>query len=743
MNYTILFQSAVCVAMIHSFALAEEVATFSTIPVELGESQESIIRKAAQVVPTSNQLDALKNEFIAFINMGPNTFTCKEWGDGKEDPKVFDLKTLDTDQWCRVMKTAGMKMVIMTVKHHDGFCLWQTRYTDHGMMSSNFENGKGDILRELVQSCQKYGLKLGIYVSPADLYQMENPQGLYGNGSKATKRTIPRNVPGRPFKSTEKFEFEVDDYNEYFLNQLYELLTEYGPVNELWFDGAHPKSKGGQKYNYTAWKELIHKLAPKAVVFGREDIRWCGNEAGGTRASEWNVIPYQFDPLTSQQFPDITDNDIASREKLYAAKFLHYQPTEVNTSIREGWFYRDDTNQKVRNADDVFDIYERAVGGNSVLLLNIPPNREGKFSPADVQCLEEVGQRIRETYGTDLLKGAQGDVALLDDDLDTFVQLPGLSGELILSMSHPVTINRLVLQEAIAKCGERVEEHAVDAWIDGAWKEIAQATNIGYKRILRFPDVTTDKIRVRVLQSRSVPPGIAKVSAHFYKNRPPQLQATVSRENRVTLESVRHQFGWKSHGQDAAKNLGGTMVIHYTVDGTDPTASSPVYKAPFTMDCGMLKALAIAGGQAGPEFKVIVGYPKNAWTLAKSSGQEAGHEADKAFDGNDQTYWLTPSGQSSHFLELDLGTERLLSGFAYTPQKENAKGMMERGVIKTSQDGKSWSVLENFEFGNLINDPTKREHFFKKKVKARYIRVEATGIAAGGKELSIAELSLF
>lgn len=277
------------------------------------------------------------------------------------------------------MRDAGMKKVILTVKHHDGFVLWQSRYTDHGIMSTGFRQGKGDILKDLSQSCQKYGLKLGIYLSPADLFQIENEKGLYGNLSTYSKRTIPRRVEGRPFQNKKTFEFDVDDYNEYFLNQLFELLTEYGPVHEVWFDGAHPKTKGGQKYNYAAWRTLIHTLAPEAVIFGKEDIRWCGNEAGGTRKTEWNVIPYDADPHNLEGFRDLTEDDLGSRAQLYTAKYLHYQQAETNTSIREGWFYRDDVYQKVRSADDVFDIYERSVGGNSTFLLNIPPNRDGLF----------------------------------------------------------------------------------------------------------------------------------------------------------------------------------------------------------------------------------------------------------------------------------------------------------------------------------------------------------------------------
>lgn len=712
----------------------------NTIEIDAGDSQEVIIEKAAHVVPTPNQLAALQNEFIAFIHFGPNTFTRMEWGNGMEDPKIFDLKELDTDQWCEAMKAAGMKMVIITVKHHDGFVLWQSRYTKHGIMSSNFREGKGDILKDLSASCQKYGLKLGVYLSPADLYQIENPEGLYGNLSKYTKRTIPREVPGRPFANQTKFEFEVDDYNEYFLNQLFEILTEYGPVHEVWFDGAHPKRKGGQTYKYPAWKELIHKLAPKAVIFGREDIRWCGNEAGGTRPTEWNVVPYPENPDTTSHFPDMTDPVLGDREKLYQGKFLHYQQAETNTSIREGWFYRDDTHQKVRSADDVFDIYERAVGGNSTFLLNIPPNRDGKFSPADVEALKETGKRIRETYGKNLLAGAKGPKEVLDGNDDTYLQMKGNKKEFVVEMPSPVTINRVMLQEAIATNSERVEKHAIDAWIDGAWKEIAVSTNIGYKRILRFPEVTTDKLRFRLLESR-LTPAISHISAHYYKSRPPQLSFKQDVNGLVTIEPKLQDFGWNPHGQNAAGNLNVGYKIYYTTDGKEPDEQSAEYKEPFDMDRGELKAIAVLKGEKGALHSERLGLAKKDWKLQNASSEAKNTPATAAFDAKPNTYWRSEAGLPQ-FIALDLGAKETLNGFAYTPQTRNSEGMMAKGVIKISDDGKSWQKVESFEFGNLINDPTKRYHYFKQPVSARYVRIEATEIAAGGKVVAIAEIDL-
>ena len=714
----------------------------NTIAILPDDSRERIIEKAAHVVPTANQLSALRNEFIAFIHVGPNTFTRMEWGNGHEDPKVFDLKELHTDQWCAAMKAAGMKMVIITVKHHDGFVLWQSRYTKHGVMSTGFKNGRGDILKELTASCKKYGLKLGIYLSPADLYQIENPEGLYGNLSPYTERTIPREVPGRPFANKTRFKFVVDDYNEYFLNQLFELLTEYGPVHEVWFDGAHPKRKGGQKYNYAAWKELIHKLAPKAVIFGKEDIRWCGNEAGATRSTEWNVIPYAENPDTTSHFPDMTEENLGGRDQLYKGKFLHYQQAETNTSIREGWFYRDDTFQKVRSADDVFDIYERSVGGNSTFLLNIPPNREGKFSPEDEAVLREVGKRLKETYAKNLFTGSKAPAQVLDHNPDTYTVLKGEVKEIILTTPSPVTINRFMIQEAVATHSERVEKHAVDAWIGNEWKEIAVATNIGYKRILRFPEVTSTKFRLRVLESR-LDPAIASIGAYFYRTRPPRLEVARNKAGLVTIQPIQAAFNWKPHGENTTENLYKNMGIFYTTDGSTPTAGSHPYTGPFAWPKGQVKAVAIMNNETGTVVSEELGIAKNNWKITGFSGETGRNRSALAIDENPKSWWSVKKGEIAPYIAVDLGSSYRLKAFTYTPQKQNGRGMIAKGRIEVSADGENWQSAGSFEFGNLINDPTPRKYFFNATVTGRYVRLTATEIAGGDDTAAIAELDFF
>jgi alpha-L-fucosidase len=670
----------------------------STIAITETDTPDSILLKAAHVVPTDNQYEALKNEFIAFIHFGPNTFTRMEWGNGMEDPKIFNLQQLDTDQWCAAMKAAGMKMVILTAKHHDGFVLWQSRYTSHGIMSSPFQNGKGDIMKELSASCKKYGLKLGIYLSPADLFQIESKTGLYGNLSPVTKRTIPRPVEGRPFANTTTFEFEVDDYNEYFLNQLFELLTEYGPIDEVWFDGAHPKTKGGQQYNYLAWKKLIHTLAPKAVVFGKQDIRWCGNEAGRTRDTEWNVIPYDTDPALMNNFADLTNDSLGHPEQLYKAKFLHYQQAETNTSIREGWFYRDDTEQKVRSADDVFDIYERSAGGNSTFLLNIPPNRDGKFSQEDVSVLEEVGKRITATYANNLLQNAEAPAGLLDKRADTYQLVKDSTDALEIQTPAPVTINRFVVQEAVKTHGERVAKHRLDAWINNEWKEIASATNIGYKRILRFPEVTSDRFRLVITDSR-YHPVITDVAAHYYKTRPPQLSFQRTKEGLLSISPVQKIFNWNPHGENGAGNINSGIKIYYTTDGSAPSEKSTLYTAPFEFNGGPIKAVAFANNEMGAVATDRIGIAPTNWNTIEATGDQ---------------------------ILIDLGNSFTLSGFAYLPPTFTKSGLLQKGEIFTSMDSQKWESAGTFEFGNIVNDPSKRSFMFASPKQARYIKLTVT-----------------
>jgi alpha-L-fucosidase len=712
------------------------------VKVDINDLPETVIAKAASLVPTPNQLDALNNEFIAFVHFGPNTFTGREWGDGKEDPKVFDLKELDTDQWCEAMANAGMKMVILTAKHHDGFVLWQSRYTDHGIMSTDFESGKGDIMRDLAKSCHKYGLKLGVYLSPADLYQIESPDGLYGNGSLKTLRTIPRQVADRPFKNKTTFEFVVDDYNEYFLNQLFELLTEYGPISEVWFDGAHPKKKGGQTYDYAAWRKLIRTLAPNATIFGREDIRWCGNEGGFTRDEEWNSIPYAEDPNSMNDFMDLY-GELGSRSALakwQAPFYLHYQPAETNTSIREGWFYCDDTYQRVRSADDIFDIYERSVGGNSIFLLNIPPNKQGRFSDRDVAALNRVGDMIREVYSTDLLTESDRDYRLGDNDAQTFI---ALDKPIVIRLKTQTKLNRILLQEPIASYGERIESISIE-YLDSLdnWQPLADSHNIGHKRIVRFPTVYAKAVRIAASAYRAEPL-LSTVSAHYFPPRAPELMATRDADGRVCIKVRPSDFCWRDSQKSLTNNVDDEFTIYYTTDLSEPSSLSKRYVGPFYFEGGTIRAVAYLNGKAGAPSSDLLGLSKHLWCIKEVSSEKWDAPADAAIDENNVTYWQSDEGDEHPFITIDFDEVVSFNAFTYTPQTHHRESIIEAGVIEISLDAVNWIKVSDFFFGNMINFPTTRLVNLDKSYSGRYIRITPTAIAGGFSGASIASFDIY
>lgn len=730
------------------------------------ETADSIVTKAANVVPSPQQMDFQNDAFSCFVHFGPNTFTGVEWGSGKEDGSVFNPgEKYSTDQWCETAKAAGMKIMLITVKHHDGFCTWQTRYnTEHSVKSIPWKNGKGDVLRDLSNSCKKFGLKLGVYLSPADLYQLENEKGLYGNGSGYRKSTIPTDptsflsdptkIRADRSKDAPIFTVEADDYNRYFMNQLYEILTEYGSIHEVWFDGATPKTKGGQTYTKEKWFEIINKLAPEAVIFGGPDVRWCGNEGGHTRDAEYNVLPVEG---LVDSGVDRTDTDLGSNARLAeaakrGAKFLYYIVPETDTSIRSGWFWRNETEQTVRSANDVFDIYERATGGNGIFLLNVPPSKDGLMGERDVATLTEVGKRIRATYGNSvLMQGASSDqAAVLDGKIDTYWQADSSTGEFTVSFPSARKFNRVVLQEAIGNVGQRVIRHALDAKIDGKWKEIATAQVIGFRRILRFPEVETDAFRVRILDAR-LQPTVAKFSAHYYQPPAPSVEIIRNNEGLIVIQAARESvFTGKSHGQED-DSIKVPLAVHYTLDGTNPTALSPVFTKPLDIPAGgNFKAAAIAGGKIGPITETRISISKTGWKIQSVTSEEsADYSADKAIDGNPATMWhssWTKNTPHPHTLVIDLGRPCDVTGFTYLPRQDKAvpDGMIATGEVSTSPDGSTWSSPQPFTFGNLVNDPSERTFtFFAKPIRnTRYLRIVTKSGEAGKPYAAAAEIGV-
>ncbi|MHC1765544.1 MAG: alpha-L-fucosidase [Verrucomicrobiia bacterium] len=478
--------------------------------------RRTLLERAVAVRPSQRQIDWQRLEFIAFVHFGPNTFTDREWGTGQQDPAVFNPTALDCRQWVRVMKDAGMTQVILTAKHHDGYCLWPSRFTEHSVKNSPWRGGKGDVVRELADACREAGLKLGIYLSPADLNAIE--RGVYGK-TEAKPRVIPTPVEGWTPKSDYRREGVWDEYNTYFMNQLFELLTEYGEISEVWFDGANPKPGTGQRYAYSDWYALIRRLQPGAVIFGKgPDVRWCGNEAGHGRESEWSVVPL---PVPAEQFDwgDMTAADIGSLEKLRGAPYLHWYPSEVDVSIRPGWFWHGKENDRVKSLAKLKEIYFASVGNNAVLLLNIPPDRRGLIHENDAARLRELGSWLRTTVARNLATGAQAKAShtrqpaaefpashTVDGDLESYWSTEDWqnTAELTFQLPRNERFSIAMIQEQIRQ-GQRISNVAFDAWLDNEWRELGRGTTVGHKRLLHFEPVETDRVRLRILDSRVCP----------------------------------------------------------------------------------------------------------------------------------------------------------------------------------------------------------------------------------------------
>lgn len=700
-----------------------------------------IIRKSTLVVPTRNQYEWQKLEYIAFIHFGPNTFTAVEWGNGMEDPAVFNPTELDVNQWISVIKQAQMKLAMITAKHHDGFCLWPTTTSRHSVASSPWKDGKGDLLAELTAAAAKEGIRIGIYLSPADLHEIEREGGTYGNGSEPRLVKIPSD-PALQQTAKKVFEYELDDYNALFMNQLYEVLSQYGPVHEVWFDGANPKPGTGQTYRHDLWYAMIRELQPEAVIAIKgPDVRWCGNEAGYTRPDEWSVLPTPVHP-DEYSWPDKMDLDLGSREKLEGAKYLYWYPAETNTSIRSGWFYRDDQ-QYVKTVDQLVDNWYRSVGGNSVFLLNLTPDRRGLIPEPDASRLIETGRIISESFRTNLANGAvirasdtrrgHPATAMTDGNPKTFWKPAdgNESPEFIIELPAMTEFNRLVLMEDILTSGQRIEAFAVDIFEDGAWKQIAEGTTVGYKNIRRFPMVTADQVRVRILASR-ISPTIAE--AGIYKA-PEMLSNPRIRRDKEGTVTITTQTP--------------DPEIRYTLDGTEPDIHSPLFVKPFALPAGgTVKAIAVVDGGRKQSETIEARYDisSSKWSVVSPGNAHQGFGEERAIDGQASTFWHTPwsgnTGNHPHSLTVDLGETLELKGFSYLPRSDgNLSGVCERYRFEISSDGITWRKVSEGSFGNIRNNPVLQEIFFRQE-SARFIRFTSLSSVNNDPYLSVAEIGV-
>jgi alpha-L-fucosidase len=443
-------------------------------------------------LPATNQLAWHEMEMNAFVHFTTNTFTGKEWGYGDESPAIFNPTQYDADQWVRTFKETGFKGVILTCKHHDGFCLWPSQYTEHSVKNSPWKNGTGDVVRDVMRACKKYELKFGVYLSPWDRNHAN-----YGS----------------------------PEYLDYYRNQLKELFTTYGPVFEMWFDGANGGDgyyggkrekrsiQGSTYYQWPTTLQMVRDLEPEVIFFSDAGpgVRWVGNERGIAGETNWNTIT--------------TDTLFAGKagiEQLLntgSENGTHWIPAEVDVSIRKGWFYHSEEDSLVKTPEQLFEIYLTSVGRGSTLLLNIPPDRRGLIHEKDVASLKGFRDLLDAEFKTNLALNKKAEASsyrgknktyaphnLTDNNPDTYWStdddIATASFEINLDLVKP--IRYILLQEDI-RLGQRVKSFTVEVNKENTWEQVAAASTVGYKRILRLHGIKTDKVRINITASKACP----------------------------------------------------------------------------------------------------------------------------------------------------------------------------------------------------------------------------------------------
>jgi alpha-L-fucosidase len=443
-------------------------------------------------VPSAAQMRWHEMETNAFIHFTTNTFTDLEWGNGDESPSIFNPTSINVDQWITTLKNTGFKGVILTCKHHDGFCLWPSKYTEHSVKKSPFKNGQGDLVKDVSDACKTHGLKFGVYLSPWDRNHAE-----YGRAP----------------------------YIDYYRNQLKEIFTSYGPVFEMWFDGANGGTgyygganekrsiNGSQYYDWPATLNIVREMEPEVIFFSDAGpgVRWVGNERGVAGETNWNNIS-----------PDTLYAGKAGIEKLLNTGHengTHWIPAETDVSIRPGWFYHAREDSLVKSSEKLFEIYLTSVGRGSTLLLNVPPDRRGLIHENDVAALQGWRKMLNEEFRTNYAADAETEASdvrggshnydgsnVVDGDKETYWTTDDdvRSAWVEINFKEARLVKYIVIQEFI-QLGQRVKSFSVEAKVENEWKKIGEGTTIGYKRILKFDPVETTSVRVSIIDSKACP----------------------------------------------------------------------------------------------------------------------------------------------------------------------------------------------------------------------------------------------
>lgn len=636
-------------------------------------------------IPNERQIAWQELQYYGFVHFNMNTFSDREWGFGDEKPEQFNPTALDARQWARIAKEAGMKGLIITAKHHDGFVLWPSKYTEHSVKNSPWRDGKGDLIQEFVDACREYGLKVGIYYSPWD-----------------------RNHPdyGKP------------EYITYMRNQLTELLTNYGEIYEVWFDGANGGTGwyGGaneerkvDKFSYYDWPttiELVRTLQASAMLFSDAgpDVRWVGNEHGFAYETTWSNL------MRDSVYAGMPDFD---RWATGQENGTHWVPAESDVSIRPGWYYHAYEDHKVKTLPELMEIYYKSIGQNSSLLINFPVDTRGLIHEKDQEAILKMAAKVKEdfalnlakdasfTASTDRGKGYTADL-LHDGDFNTYWTTPDgqLQASVEMDFGKTVSFNRLLIQEFV-NLGQRVKAFSLEKEVNGNWEKIAEGTTIGYKRILRFADTEAQKIRINFLDGKGIPViseiGVYSAPALLY---PPKITRTPA--GKVTIEAAEPD-----------------LEVYFTTDGLAPKAGQNPYSDAFDLlQPATVQAIVVdpKTGKTSDPARVDFDLAKGNWKVISSETL-----AIRSIDERVNSYWTSKTND----LIIDLGQEVDLKGFTYLPmQARYPSGYIADFALEVSGDGKNWKRVTQGEFSNIKNSPI--EQIIKiDPTKARFVRLKA------------------
>lgn len=658
-------------------------------------------------VPSENQLRWQEMEYYAFVHFSLNTYTDQSWGYGNEDVKLFNPEKADCRQWARICKEAGMKGIIITAKHHCGFCLWPSEYTEYSVKNAPWKNGKGDMVREMADACKEYGLKLGVYLSPWD-----------------------RNHPdyGKP------------EYITYFRNQLTELLTKYGDIFEVWFDGAN----GGDGYygganeireidrtTYYDWKDtyaLVRKLQPNIVIWNdggdRADLRWVGTEDGYVGETNWSLLNATGDVPWNMLHYGVENGDA-------------WVPAEVNTSIRPEWFYHPSEDTKVKTLPHLMNIYYNSIGRNSTLLLNFPIMPNGLINEKDEKAALDFAKVVKESFAVNLAEKAKVEATNVRGNAKEFSAYKTIDGKkdtywatddsikkasLTVDFGKPTTFNRLMVQEYI-RLGQRVKAFTLEAFVDGNWEEIAKATTIGYKRILRFSSIKASKIRLNITDSKSCP----IISNLGVYNAPLILDSPLISRNQNGDVSI------------SSDDIG--PYFYFTLDGSEPTSRSTKYTVPIKTD-GKIVVRAIAydpaSGKSSPVTQEKFDVTRAGWNVVGMNDENI----KLLLDGNIATAWHQRDSEMPVDLIIDLGGNYNLCGFKYLPDQNRwSSGIISNYEFYVSDNNVDWKLVSQGEFANIKNNPVWQVKEFQ-PIEARYIKFKALKNISGDHVTGYAEIDV-